>query len=527
MRHSFFLTSFFLDKHAWPSLILLIDVLGTTFTLTHSHTHTKPSFTWNVIRKYRENRAIVLTTHFMDEADLLGDRIAIMAEGQLRCVGSSLFLKKKFGVGYQLTIIKNPEQKNDAPVGMVLNETLDGIVKGAVPSATVLSNVGTEMKFQLPIDESKGFVAMFELLDAQISLNTIETYGVSVTTLDEVFLLVARGELGSHHHVSEAPTNASKGMIDTSPKMSLNDTLTTVEVGEAQRFKRHVQALFGKRAKNFKRDKKAWVCSTILPTIIPLLGFLVVNFTGRRSPNYPAMTLSLEQNNPGIILQRNPIPYNEPGEFECQPGKCVYGVSTSNISTTNELYYYCGANARVGSVTLKNGNKTINKCTVSSRIIDQVTQWGAFGIGLNVSDVPSTSQNVYNLSDDYAASLYGGIFFTHDEGSKTTSGSTFDDAVVRSCSGKPGSYRTPEQCANFGGIGYIVNYNFTSLHSSLLYQATADEALLRKYTNNSDYTITASVWPLPITSNENQYTLASNTFTAWFLLVLSFPFIAG
>jgi len=51
-------------------------------------------FTWNVIRKYRENRVIVLTTHFMDEADLLGDRIAIMAEGQLRCVGSSLFLKK-------------------------------------------------------------------------------------------------------------------------------------------------------------------------------------------------------------------------------------------------------------------------------------------------------------------------------------------------------------------------------------------------------------------------------------------------
>ena len=34
----------------------------------------------------------------MDEADILGDRIAIMAEGQLRCVGSSLFLKKKKNV---------------------------------------------------------------------------------------------------------------------------------------------------------------------------------------------------------------------------------------------------------------------------------------------------------------------------------------------------------------------------------------------------------------------------------------------
>ena len=34
---------------------------------------------------------------FRDEADLLGDRIAIMAEGRLRCSGSSLFLKSRYG----------------------------------------------------------------------------------------------------------------------------------------------------------------------------------------------------------------------------------------------------------------------------------------------------------------------------------------------------------------------------------------------------------------------------------------------
>ena len=42
---------------------------------------------------------IVLTTHFMDEADLLGDRVAIMADGELRCCGSSIFLKNYYGVG--------------------------------------------------------------------------------------------------------------------------------------------------------------------------------------------------------------------------------------------------------------------------------------------------------------------------------------------------------------------------------------------------------------------------------------------
>ena len=39
----------------------------------------------------------MLTTHFMEEADVLGDRIAIMAKGKVQCYGSPLFLKRKFG----------------------------------------------------------------------------------------------------------------------------------------------------------------------------------------------------------------------------------------------------------------------------------------------------------------------------------------------------------------------------------------------------------------------------------------------
>ena len=40
------------------------------------------------------NYGIILSSR--DEADYLGDRIAIMADGKLRCCGSSLFLKKRY-----------------------------------------------------------------------------------------------------------------------------------------------------------------------------------------------------------------------------------------------------------------------------------------------------------------------------------------------------------------------------------------------------------------------------------------------
>lgn len=51
----------------------------------------------------------MLTTHFMDEADLLGDRIAIMSGGELQCCGSSYYLKKVYGAGYRLIMDKRPE----------------------------------------------------------------------------------------------------------------------------------------------------------------------------------------------------------------------------------------------------------------------------------------------------------------------------------------------------------------------------------------------------------------------------------
>ena len=63
---------------------------------------------WNMLKKYKKDRIVLLTTHYMDEADILGDRIAIMKRGRLECLGSSMFLKQKFAVGYILKIQKMP-----------------------------------------------------------------------------------------------------------------------------------------------------------------------------------------------------------------------------------------------------------------------------------------------------------------------------------------------------------------------------------------------------------------------------------
>ena len=54
----------------------------------------------------------------MDEADLLGDRIAIISNGQLKCCGSPLFLKNTYGEGYHLTVVKKPSEDDLKSIGM-------------------------------------------------------------------------------------------------------------------------------------------------------------------------------------------------------------------------------------------------------------------------------------------------------------------------------------------------------------------------------------------------------------------------
>jgi ATP-binding cassette, subfamily A (ABC1), member 3 len=101
---------------------------------------------WNVLREYKKNRIIILTTHYMEEADYLGDRIAIMSFGKLRCCGSSLFLKKRFGIGYNLNIIKKEGKRSDQ---------IHQFVFRYLNQAEIEAEVENEIVFKLPYSAAK------------------------------------------------------------------------------------------------------------------------------------------------------------------------------------------------------------------------------------------------------------------------------------------------------------------------------------------------------------------------------------
>jgi ABC-type multidrug transport system ATPase subunit len=359
--------------------------------------------TWNVIRQYRQNRCIVLTTHFMDEADVLGDRIAMLGQGRLRCVGSPLFLKKRYGVGYQLTIEKQHTKQasyhgfthdrkvkieDDSPCDQMIR----GLVEGNVPSSHLLHNVGTEMIFQLPLDAASQFVPLFDDLDKEIASGNVSSYGIGITTLEEVFLLVARGgqdpdkktsfrssrligEASVKRIVDDLPSEASTG---TRSRMLLNEDLTF----------RHIRALFSKRAANFRRDKKAWCFTTILPSVFVLAGFLMFKFIPPER-DMETLPLTLDDYNTGVdLFPSNPLVFNAPGgEYECQPALCAYSFADSAIVTPDERYHLCGSQAHIP------GAFSSNLCSIadSENVMDTLTESDG------VNPIPAAVSGVLNV----------------------------------------------------------------------------------------------------------------------------------
>jgi len=298
---------------------------------------------WELLKSSTAGRVLVLTTHYMDEADVLADRIAVMSTGKLRCVGSSLFLKSRFGLGYTLTMVR----ENDACDAERVTEA----VRAHVPAAEILSQHGGELSYRLPFSASASFgPLLFKIHEAQGELG-IGGYGMSVTSMEEVFLRLSQGqaavvqpapgadvEMGSTARGSTRPTTPDAvtigipaGLLPKSPEgakrlsriAQVHDEALIkftkplggaaplrVDRGPATK-RKQLAVLLRKRWHVAKRDVKGFLTQQVLPVVLIALVLLILTI---RDPRVgPAIRLDASLYTIGSqAVQRTQFVHNVP-----------------------------------------------------------------------------------------------------------------------------------------------------------------------------------------------------------------------
>ncbi|CAH2106426.1 unnamed protein product [Euphydryas editha] len=150
---------------------------------------------WDLLQREKKGRSVILTTHFMDEADYLGDRVAIMSSGRLQCVGSPYFLKQHYGVGYTLVIVKNTDFQIDV---------CTALIDKYIPGTMIKEDRGIEVTYNLPNNYCHVFEDMLIDLESKKDIIQFKNYGLAATTLEDVFMSV--GSDVDVHSISEDTT---------------------------------------------------------------------------------------------------------------------------------------------------------------------------------------------------------------------------------------------------------------------------------------------------------------------------------
>ncbi|KAL9372573.1 hypothetical protein Peur_034817 [Populus x canadensis] len=142
---------------------------------------------WNVVKRAKQDRAIILTTHSMEEAEYLCDRLGIFVSGGLQCVGNPKELKARYGGSYVFTMTTSINDEHE----------VEQMVRRLSPNAERTYHMAGTQKFEMPKHEVS-MADVFHAVEVAKSRFPVYAWGLSDTTLEDVFIKVANSAQEFH-----------------------------------------------------------------------------------------------------------------------------------------------------------------------------------------------------------------------------------------------------------------------------------------------------------------------------------------
>jgi len=141
---------------------------------------------WSAVKQAKQDRAIILTTHSMEEAETLCDRLCIMVDGSLQCIGTPKELIARYGGYYVLTMTTLPE----------FEQEVENLVRKLSPSSRKVYHLSGTQKYELPKQEAR-ISDVFMAVESFKKRVEVQAWGLADTTMEDVFVKVAKGARSS------------------------------------------------------------------------------------------------------------------------------------------------------------------------------------------------------------------------------------------------------------------------------------------------------------------------------------------
>lgn len=156
---------------------------------------------WDILANCKQNKCMILTTHLMDEAEILSDRIGIIVRGHLKCLGSQYKLKKVYGKGFKLCINLIPFSMANKNVVRNEEEFIEDrkennirFIKEIFPGANLSEAYKNTLIFEISNEEFDAEILFNKIEEKKESL-FITNWAISQVSLEDIFIRLTENDL--------------------------------------------------------------------------------------------------------------------------------------------------------------------------------------------------------------------------------------------------------------------------------------------------------------------------------------------
>ncbi|KAH9885418.1 P-loop containing nucleoside triphosphate hydrolase protein [Cubamyces lactineus] len=173
---------------------------------------------WRTLSSVKNERTVVFTTHFLDEADLLADTIAVLAApGKLVAHGTPVALKSTLGEGYTVNVSFKQEGEHSEKHSVGHQTELLDRIRTIAPLTYTSTSAPHEVSYHLKLKDAAVVQEVLSLVEDNQDAYGVSSYSVMGTSIEDIFLGLMHDDTRNEDKELEKSGSAETPSLSTSP----------------------------------------------------------------------------------------------------------------------------------------------------------------------------------------------------------------------------------------------------------------------------------------------------------------------